>query len=233
MHSLKHLIKTTTVFFRQFFPQGSLLGRNSGVFFNNMEMYECRFLTNFRSDNLFGSKVACAMNQHLQSLFRLCSRHAAPVDFDPQAYSFNEICTDIIRYRFFCALPPSLEKGNSKRNRNPNGPGSEGGTGGLVGSGGNPNDQIKKRQRSESKFVRNEKVKPEWKLSENEDVRKMFNAGVLDNRPSFNATCKLCHRWASKGFCFDNCFNKDSHCEWSEEQCKAWTKFQTKCRAAA
>ena len=108
--SLKHLFKTTTVFFRLTFPQAIFLGRFFGEFYNNMESFECHYLSCFRSDSLFGTRVTHAANQHLQSLFRLCSKFNSPEDIDSRAFNFVVVYNDIVCYRFFCVLPLSLEK---------------------------------------------------------------------------------------------------------------------------
>ena len=158
------------------------------AFCNDMETCECRYLSCFHSDKLFGTRVTHATNQHLQSLFRSCARCMSPADVEPGVFSFNDIHNDIVRYRFYCVVPTSLDKSLKRKDA--------GGTGQRPGSddGIKPLLEGQKRKKTDGKFIRNENVRADWKLTEKEEMKKIFHQGVLDDRPNFNASCKLCHR---------------------------------------
>ena len=207
MYSLKHMFKSLTVFCRSYFVLGNLLGKEFGNFYDHMETHEVRFLSFFKGDNQFGSRVAYATNQNLQTLFHLCAQHNIPSDFGKAAYSFNDIIQDILRYRFYCNLPSSLLEKRLIKNKR------------VVDLGNYYTDREntfqEKKKKVDGNYVKNENINPRWKLNANEDMKKIFNQAVLYERPKFNDTCCLCHRWALRGYCFFNCYNKALHCKLS------------------
>ena len=74
----------------------------------------------------------------------------------------------------------------------------------------------------------------EWKLSNDElkNFQNLFPMDVLNRRPKHSSGCYLCHKFALKGCCFNDCHNKDSHKMWSDQEKKAFGTFLKEVRSS-
>ena len=72
----------------------------------------------------------------------------------------------------------------------------------------------------------------EWKLNDKEEAKfkEIYNPKVLADRPLHSSGCKLCHKFAVKGYCFTDCPNKGSHKAWSKLEKTKFDSFQAAAR---
>ena len=84
----------------------------------------------------------------------------------------------------------------------------------------------KKKQKTGGKRVENNQMVKEWKLRPNESYDNVFKDKVK-NRPILSMGCRGCHRFHNRGYCFDDCHNRDSHKNLVTED---WNKFNKYCK---
>ena len=88
------------------------------------------------------------------------------------------------------------------------------------------NNDSKKRQKTGGKRVENNQMVNEWKLRPNESYKNLFKDKVK-NGPMLSMGCRGCHKFHNRGYCFDDCHNKDSHKNLSGDD---WNKFDKYCK---
>ncbi len=75
----------------------------------------------------------------------------------------------------------------------------------------------------------------EFKIKETENWKKDFAGKNSKDRPKWNDKCWMCARWFTKGDCFNNCNNKDSHVGTNDvpaDKKAAYTKFLDRVRGS-
>jgi hypothetical protein len=61
------------------------------------------------------------------------------------------------------------------------------------------------------KYIKNDHVIAQFRMKEGEDWRWDLSGKNTKDRPKWNNNCYMCARWFTKGNCFTDCNNKDSH----------------------
>jgi hypothetical protein len=90
---------------------------------------------------------------------------------------------------------------------------------------------LKNKKKKAGRKVDNPRLNPAWKLSGNDKLTKIFTADNISDCPLYSGSCRCCRRWASKGYCFDDCKHKDSHNNnWPQEKERAYDAYQKRCR---
>ena len=82
--------------------------------------------------------------------------------------------------------------------------------------------------------MKNETPNEEYKLRDGEVFGKVFGGSNVDHRIEWNKNSKMCPRFHSKFYCFDDCSNKDSHVQKSEvpdAMDAKYKRFLKKCRS--
>ena len=94
----------------------------------------------------------------------------------------------------------------------------------------------KKRKVSEErmKVVKNDSPNKAYKLCDGEVFKDLFGGKNLDHRIEWNKISKMCPRFHSKFYCFDDCKNRESHVPKSEVSATMdakYKRFLKKCRS--
>ena len=242
--NLKHLLKTAVCFFKRCWPEGAFLTKCITQFYREVECNEHLFLTYFSGDHLFGTKVVHRLDRHLQSLWKRCAKMPSPDVIGVESFSFHHIAAAILNYSFNCILPrsliphqpqrkrtldeswlPSFNQHNSSYQMPPGMPP----TFNTITPPPPPPPPNKKK----SIYIPNPQPNARWKMDDAEEYKRCFPTAEIKDRPMMNNDTRCCARWAQRGYCFDTCSDKGSHCPWDAKTSEAWNKFQAKCRQRA
>ena len=159
----------------------------------------------FNQDKLFGVKLMCSIDNLMNLLLEECSSVSSPRDVNENYFCWNDLCFQLERNYFRCNLPASL---SSKRSSTPDH---------TKWGDKKPNTDKTDDDRIINRFTIGRLDRSSWK--------KIFSFKNLERRPNHSSGDKLCHRWATRGYCFDNCAQKRSHCEWSKQEIKDFSKW--------
>ena len=164
----------------------------------------------FNQDQMFGAKLISNLDNNWNLLLEECETSDSPAGIP--YFSSRDLINQIERGYFVSALPRALiSKQDNKRK-----------------SEGNREKAEKHQKKEESFVVKNpDQVQEAWKLTKEEENNfgKVFDYATLLQRPNHSSGCKLCHKWAMKGYCFKDCNNKGSHVSWTIKEKSQFDKF--------
>lgn len=128
------------------------------------------------------------------------------------AYNLSQFIEDVENGTFVGSLPPALSS-DSPRIEN--------------------SSSLKKEKKkpSSNSSTNNAHKKPEWSIG-NKRVGEVFCKEALSKVPEFRSGISCCVRFALKGYCFENCSLKESHCEWPSDVQKKYHQWQAEHRQA-
>jgi hypothetical protein len=125
-------------------------------------------------------------------------------EVDDNLIDFSDILNQVKIRNFSYKLPPSIRQVVDSKGQHSN----------LQekSNDGHPKKKSKKNQEdNQSVKVENEGKIEKWIPSQETYMKFFRNSGdALKNRPKIDDTI-MCHRFHSRGYCFDNCNNKKSH----------------------
>ena len=117
-------------------------------------------------------------------------------EVDDDLINFNEILNQVRVRNFEYKLPPSIRKvienDTSPQEKSP------------------PHKKGKTNNDDQNTRVTNDGTIAAWMPDQDTYANAIRNSDSLKKRPTINDTI-MCHRFHSKGYCFNNCNNKQTH----------------------
>jgi len=153
-------------------------------------------------DKLFATKILYAIDTRNQRWLGQCKEARDRADVDDRIINFDDILNPILNCQFNVSLPPVFALVNRNQVTS---------TTGCLLPATDPRKKRKRTEKDEGSIERAKKVDPAFALKDTEQW-KDFCGVCQDSKPAWENK-KMCIRWNIRGFCFDNCTNKDSHVE--------------------
>lgn len=199
---MKHNIKNTIGASCIFFSNKSILSQNLAAVAEhverNLNIYEAAQYQN----KYFCTEFLYALDTRIQLWLLHCEAACDREEVNDNLIDFSDDMNKVLLRNFSYMLPQSLKskfEDNSSEETIPS-----------------PNPPKKRRKSSfddkeESRMVSNNSTLECWIIPEDKYNSKVrHNASAIRKRPKLNGKF-MCHRWHSKGYCFVDCNNKDSH----------------------
>ena len=195
-YNIKNLIGAACFFFghNSLLPQR--LDQISQHVKRNMWIYESLQYSN----RYFATQFLFAIDNKVNVWLQDCELVSCREDVNDSLIDFSDELNKVVMHQFHIHLPKSLkDKINDPAKSSDKG----------------DNSSSRKRKSSESSSksskIENEDTIDDWKISQDEYDRFFrHNNKQLEKRPTLNGD-PMCHRWHSKGYCFSDCNNKNSH----------------------
>ena len=167
-------------------------------------------------DTSFAGKIGYALDTRVQCWLNQCKINAERELVDESLINFDSIINSVITDSFVQELPVCIKKvtsGDEKKETAHTG---------------------KKRKRFQDKntVVSNEKQIEDWILKDSENYKSVFGGENLHKRPIMNGK-PVCHLFHTRGYCFSDCRNKETHinsADLPEEIKEKYQKFCNICR---
>ena len=204
---------------RYFFSPNSMLAKNLLEIHEHIDSHRADYESLLEEDDEFISKFLYIIDQKVMKFLEECEEKEERCFVNDNLISFSAILDQVSTRQFFATLPSSIRKVINKDTSFDD----------KLSSG----PRIKKQKVDKSmdpKKESNEGKIEDWILDIETFNKKVRGNKNLNNRPKFKGT-PICHRFHSKGFCFDNCTHKDSHVPSSElpaEQKNEYSTFLSK-----
>ena len=182
-----------------FFGDYSLLSQALIKAHNHIVHNRTTYLSLHSQDNMFIAKFLFAIDTRMNLWLESCEESQMRDEVDDDLINFSEILNQVRIRNFDYKLPPSIRNVMEKNTR-------------LDSSDTRspPNKKGKFNQEETSKRVSNDDTITTWMLDQDTYTNTLRNNDTLKKRPKIDDTI-MCHRYHSKGYCFDNCNNKKSH----------------------
>ena len=203
IEEMRFSIFNTTAAASFFFSKWSLLSSKLLEVHNHLVRHYPIYEASLAEDQLFTAKFLFAIDTRIQIWLKMCEIKEFREDVDDKLLNFDEVLNQVIFRSFNITLPPSIqhvfEKKQPKRfDQDVDGPGPKRKKG---------ND----REREErSARIQNDGKLDKWILNQDQYSSKLRHNSSLKSRPKHN-NVPICHRFHSRGYCFDNCSNKSTH----------------------
>ena len=152
------------------------------------------------NDKRFTAKFLFAIDTRIQLWLAMCETETNREDVNDKLIIFDDLLQEIMLRTFNIALPPSFKNlfDSDKANHT-----------GDKDQINNPKKKRKPSDDDQQKIINSGKVE-NWCIDFETFKNKFRDSDALKKRPSFGEA-KICHRFHSKGYCFGNCFHKESH----------------------
>ena len=156
------------------------------------------------SDHLFVAKIMYAIDIRVQRWLEQCKGASSRCAVDDRIIDFREIISDIGNCRFNIELPPSFTQPTvTPRMIDDSNPGR------------NPRKRKgldEKENENKKRMVNNENQLEEFNMIAGETWKGTFCGKCVEDCPNWSGTkVKMCPRWHSKGDCFSDCRDSESH----------------------
>ena len=203
IEEMRFSIFNTTAAASFFFSKWSLLSRKLLDVHNHLVRHYPIYEASLVEDHLFTAKFLFAIDTRIQIWLKMCEIKEFREDVDDKLLNFDEVLNQVIPRTFSITLPPSIqhvfEKKHSKRiDQESDGPGPK-------------RKKSNDREREDrSARTQNDGKLENWILNQDEYSSKLRHNSSLKSRPKLNDV-PICHRYHSRGYCFDNCGNKSTH----------------------
>ena len=204
IEEMRFSIFNTTAAASFFFSKWSLLSSKLLEVHNHLVRHYPIYEASLAEDQLFTAKFLFAIDTRIQIWLKMCEIKEFREDVDDKLLNFDEVLNQVILRTFSITLPPSIkhifEKKHPKRtDQDSDGPGPK-------RKKGNDRD----RGEEKSSRIQNDGKVDSWILSQDQYTSKLRHNSSLKSRPKYSDV-PVCHRFHSRGYCFNNCSNKASH----------------------
>ena len=156
-------------------------------------------------DEMFVPKLLYAVDDRVNQCLSQCCQEEFVRATTLELVSFSDLIIKLQLNEFICHLPVNIrriakdESSSKKRETN------------------QENLKTTKKQKQEIvSMIRNENVKEDWKLKEDESWNKIFRHKSKE-APTLSMNCRACLKYHVKGYCFQDCTFKDSHVNLRDE----------------
>ena len=150
------------------------------------------------NDKRFTAKFLFAIDTRIQLWLGMCETEQNREDVNDKLIIFDDLLQEIVLRTFNIALPPSFK--NLFESDKPSQ---------AADLTSNPKKKRKAADDDQQKITNSGKIEA-WCIDFDTFKTKFRDSEALKQRPTFGEG-KICHRFHSKGYCFGNCFHKDSH----------------------
>ena len=161
--------------------------------------YKCK------DDKLLPAKIFFGIDEEIQRWLEQCelANDREEVD-DSILENLSTIIHDVLRSRFNVTLPKAFKLEQSKPAEDESTP--------TAGPSASKKRKLSDDNKKGNRVV-NEDPDEELKLKDDEDWKSVFcGTKKASHRVAWNNNgCKMCPRWHSRHWCFDNCNHKESH----------------------
>lgn len=155
------------------------------------------------NNSTLAAEICYAVDIRVQLWLGACKMARDRSEVNDRLVNFEDIINDIVSRRFRMPLPQTFKSFKSladgSANKTPSGD-----------RGGKGETDPKKRKR-DGGFISNTDQLEEFKMKQGETWTKDFCGKCVDDRPMWGGRNKMCPRWHSKGMCFTDCANSESH----------------------
>jgi hypothetical protein len=164
-------------------------------------------------DKKFIAKFLVATDNRVNMFLGECMRAEMPMDVSPRWLNSRSIYERIEMGEFNYNLPSSVKTILPADQSDDN--------------NGNNNASSKRRADEMSVRVTNNNLVSKWKIREDENYADVFK-GKVTGGPILSMGVAGCHKFHNKGFCYEDCTQKASHCALSGDDFK---KFDARVKA--
>ena len=158
-------------------------------------------------DEMFIPKFLYAIDDKINQWLMQCSQVQNVEETSVHLMKLQKIITKLQVNELICCLPPNIKRiarESAKKRELADGKES-------TGSSGSGGSNVKK-QKQTNNMVRNEQPKADWKLKQEENWNLLVRHKSKDTPVLANGS-KACLKYHVKGFCFDDCKFRGSHCQ--------------------
>ena len=202
IESLKYSILNLISASRFFFSDHSLLVKELSKVYNHLVRNRDTYRSLYATDKNFIAMFLYAIDTRMQLWLADCERAVERDDVNDNIIDFSLILEQVVTQNFDYKLPQSIRNVMSKNKSR-----EQEETGGLSSS--HKNKKAKQGEPASARLQNEGKI-DNWMVSQ-EDYTKYFKGSkALEKRPKFK-NVPMCHRWNSRGYCFENCFSAASH----------------------
>ena len=203
IEEMRFSIFNTTAVASFFFSKWSLLSSKLLEVHNHLVRHYPIYEASLAEDYLFTAKFLFAIDTRIQIWLKMCEIKEFREEVDDKLLNFDEVLNQVILRTFSITLPPSIqhvfEKKQTKRTEYTEGPGPK-----------RPKKTNDRDRDERSSRVLNDGKIDNWILNQDQYASKLRHNSCLKLRPKISDV-PLCHRFHSRGYCFDNCGNKTTH----------------------
>ena len=215
-YNIKNMIGASCFFFSEY----SLLPRSLKIVFDHIEknlaIYEALQFHN----KYFAAEFLFSIDTRIQLWLNDCKKEQYRDQVDDSLINFSNDLNQVLMRRFSIALPSSIKAqidGSSSEKKS-------------------SQEEVPPKRRKmqendiDSSRVVNDENCNDWQVSFELYDKHFRHNKHMKSRPKMNGT-PMCHRWFSKGYCFNNCANRDSHVSCSKipsdikEKYESWKKL--------
>jgi hypothetical protein len=203
IEEMRFSIFNTTAAASFFFSKWSLLSSKLLEVHNHLVRHYTIYEASLAEDQLFTAKFLFAIDTRIQIWLKMCEIKEFREDVDDKLLNFDEVLNQVILRTFNITLPPSIkhvfEKKQAKRlDQDADGPGPK-----------RKKGNERERDEKSSRILNDGKI-DSWILSQDQYTNKLRHNSNLKSRPKY-LEVPVCHRFHSRGYCFNNCSNKATH----------------------
>jgi hypothetical protein len=180
-----------------FFSAESALVPSLNTFQKSLAMNRMCVKTRIVSDKLYASKILYAIDTRTQRWLRECKIAKERSTVDDSIVDFRDLTNDVLNGRFSMDLPPVFAEPEQMKD-------------GPTTLGGPAKKKAKKSgKKGEEERLLNKSPFEEFKMKKDKNWQ-IFCGDVQKERPDWGSN-QMCHRWQIRGYCFEDCFNGESH----------------------
>ncbi len=186
------------------------------------------------SDHTYPAKILYTIEIRIQRWLRHCEQNEDRSSIDNRIIDMDPVTEHILNSSLMIDLPPIFTDANPSHTKGTIAPTAA--AGGQQQQGGENRGKKRKEcngTEAAKQYIKNENMIEEFKIKETENWKKDFASKNAKDRPKWNDKCWVCVRWFTKGDCFNECNNKDSHVGTNDvpvDKKAAYTKFLDRVR---
>ena len=183
-----------------FFSTSSILSQRLVEVKNHIRLHLNIYESNQFYNKFFAAEFLYSIDAGVQLWLQQCEARSERDSVDDSYINFSGDMRDVLRGKFKMVLPNEIkDKIRASDQSNESTPSSS-------------EPPAKKRKTGERNSIKvdNPEIIPCWNIGEKYDSILRHNHSALINRPKIN-NVPMCHRWHSKGYCFNDCNNKITH----------------------
>ena len=197
IESMKYSFLNTVSASKFFFGENSLLTRALIEVYNHIVKNRTIYKSIQHQDQFFISQFMFAIDTKINLWLESCEESKTRKEVDDILLDFSDELQKVRTRNFTHLLPPSIREVSSSLSKDSDESQAE-------------NSVSKKRKKEDTSKILNEKKIDKW-IQNDEIYSKCLRSGqALNDRPKINGV-PACHRFHSRGYCFKNCNNGDSH----------------------
>ena len=200
--SMRYSLLNLTSASKFFFSDDSLLSNKLTQVYNHIIRHRITYMSMAHQDRFFIAQFLFALDTRINLWLESCESCKFRDEVDDSLIDFTEILHKVRTRNFSHKLPLSIREVLNEETRQ---------------NEGKPDNMgpLQKRQRQNQPTPNNDKTVnsgtiDKWMVNEPTYSTKLRSGSSLKTRPLMNDV-PICHRWHSKGYCFDNCNNKTTH----------------------